>query len=345
MVSIAKIAQLFRNFHSQNFHSHSSNSSHSSNMSLSGVILFVSTLSRACSASIKYVTDNSIPVQIVKLDTTEARSRAANGKYFQVKSVPTMMVNYDDGNMEVFIGNDKIIPVLSSISGISRSSNNRFAGGGGNTNINYSRPPMEHNMYGPPSAGVKPSKPVYAARPTISRGNIPIIEHDSESDREDEEFRNQYSEQEPKSSHKMGIHKIPILDNGESDEENDTNLQTEMYQEDEELEVPTKKVSKDKSPSKSKSKKAKGKNPKSKAKKKKPPVVFEDNEQDKEIEVEYIDEREMERDMEETITRGGASSKKMKNSRMQGLIDRAKNMEQERLNSLGYNEADLPHYQ
>jgi len=270
-------------------------------MSLSSVVLFVASLSKTCGVTVKYAMQHSIPVQIVKLDTTEARNRAANGRYFQVKMVPTMIVNYDDGNMEVFIGNDKILPVLSSLSRIKTQK------------ANESMTPLDmgdrSNMYGPSVDGpsMRPSKPVYAARPTISRGNIPIIEHDSDSDESNGRVEPsiEYSDEE----------EIP------------------------ELERPAAKA---KTKAKAKISKTKSK---SKSKKKKPPIIFTEDEddQDREIEVEYIDEASSVQVQEET-TRGGASSKKMKNSRMQGLIDTAKNMEQERLASLGYNEADLPHY-
>ena len=76
-------------------------------------------------------------------------------------------------------------------------------------------------------------------------------------------------------------------------------------------------------------------------KKKKPPVQFE--EEPEEVEVEYIEEPP------KPSSRAGAkvnsNPKAKKNpSRMTGVIDKAKQMEQDRKNSLGYREEDLPHY-
>jgi len=48
-------------------------------------------------------------VKVVRLDTKEARNRAMNGKNFQIKTVPALMILYEDGNMQLFVGREKIM--------------------------------------------------------------------------------------------------------------------------------------------------------------------------------------------------------------------------------------------
>jgi hypothetical protein len=347
-------------------------------MSLSDTVLFISTLSKECGTSLKYITNNGLPVQIVRLDTTEARNKAANGKYFQVRMVPTMVMIYDDGNMEVFIGNDKILPILSSMLASSTTVTGGTTGNGGggwSPNPAYGALARDGgiNMYGPSSNGVKPSKPVYAARPTQARDGttsnqggysedrrreIPVIEDDS-----GEETEIPIRREPPRKE----VFRAPrVIEDNESFEDVPPRTSSKGVKGAKGSKM-VRATPKSKS---AKSSKGKGKN---KSKKKKPPVVFEDvplaektsssrlganedgplpshgartlsshlDEQDQEIEIEYSSG---ERPVQSGESSRGVSSKKMKNSRMQGLIDRAKMMEQERLDSLGYNEADLPHY-
>ena len=79
-------------------------------MSVADVYLFCSTVSPACLPCFQFLKGNRSPIKVVRLDTKEARDRARNGKDFQIKSVPTLMVLYDDGNMQLFIGQQKVMP-------------------------------------------------------------------------------------------------------------------------------------------------------------------------------------------------------------------------------------------
>lgn len=326
-------------------------------MALPGVVIFVSTASRECGVSLKYIKENSIKAQVVRLDTREARDRAANGKYFQVKMVPTMIVNYEDGNMEIFIGNNKIIPVLNAIF---RPPSRDGSGGFGMSPLTRGG---GSNMYSQMDE-IVPTKPVYAARPTISRAGLggpggPVVAEVID-DFEGAPLGDYPSRGEPKGDHRG--------EDDFSDEEREDDRPTfrrgpqprsekrtpnrfqEVEEEDDEI-PPAPKMRKrntaidgDSTPKRTGKSKSKSKAKKSKGTKKKPPVIFEEDAH-AEIEVEYLeDPSHPEEDFSNTSSKGGASSKKMKNSRMQGLIDVAKNMEQERLASLGYNEADLPHY-
>lgn len=80
---------------------------------MSKVILFVSSTSIACRNVIGLVTNNNLPINIVRLDTAEDRASAANGKYFQIRAVPSMVVSNNAGSIQVFVGNDKIAAWIS----------------------------------------------------------------------------------------------------------------------------------------------------------------------------------------------------------------------------------------
>jgi hypothetical protein len=318
-------------------------------MALSNIILFVSTLSKECNTSLKYIKNSPVPIQIVRLDTAETRNRAANGKYFQVRMVPTMVIHYKDGNMEVFIGNTKIIPILSSMLQDPTSRSEGSPGqetmplsfyGASSPNIGTLTGIHPVNMYGTStngtnmynSVGTKPSKPVYIARstpisPNGEKHNSPqIIDYDYPLGKP-----NHFNviEDDPKSFVSRYDDTKDFVSRYDDPNEEDSLDIHPVYDEPEEIVV----VKKPKTKSKKKGKK-------------KPPVVFEEDLDDFGS---LDDDPNVEIEIEERLPRnvgnkGGASSKKMKNSRMQGLIDKAKNLEQERQSSLGYDEADLPHY-
>jgi len=77
-------------------------------MSLQHLILFCSTTSRACEPCIKFVYHHHLPVQIVRLDSQEARTRALRGKYFQIQVVPTLVVIREGGDLQLFAGQQKV---------------------------------------------------------------------------------------------------------------------------------------------------------------------------------------------------------------------------------------------
>ena len=66
-------------------------------------------MSRACVPCIQFIQQYNIPVKIVRLDTVETRKAALNGKHFQIKNVPTLLVSYQDGNLQFFAGQEKVI--------------------------------------------------------------------------------------------------------------------------------------------------------------------------------------------------------------------------------------------
>lgn len=84
-------------------------------MSVQDVVLFVSSTSGACTPVLKFIGKNQIPVGIVRLDSPEDRQIAATGKYFQIVNVPTLLVIYDDGNLQLFVGQEKIITWFQQI--------------------------------------------------------------------------------------------------------------------------------------------------------------------------------------------------------------------------------------
>lgn len=90
-------------------------------MSVQRLILFCSTTSRACVPCIKFAYQNKLPVEIVRLDTQEARERVRHGRYFQIQVVPTLVVIRTGGKLQLFAGQEKVMSWFHSIISASRS--------------------------------------------------------------------------------------------------------------------------------------------------------------------------------------------------------------------------------
>jgi hypothetical protein len=84
-------------------------------MSVSEAILFIASNSRACLPTLSLIEHTGLPVEIVRLDTSQSRQIAMTGKYFQIRAVPTLVVVYSDGNLQLFVGAPKINQWLSMI--------------------------------------------------------------------------------------------------------------------------------------------------------------------------------------------------------------------------------------
>lgn len=266
-------------------------------MSISEATLFVASNSKASVPCIQFVSSHGIPVQIVRLDSIEARTVAANGKYFQITSVPTMVIMYQDGNTQLFLGAPKITQWLTSM--LKSSAKERHVG--------------PQNMYGPVSTAHPLGK---ARRPVIDTGDdMPIPIGEDEGD--DEDYANL---DEPPSPPRRTPKKSPVII-----EEDDP--------EDEPEEAPRPPP---------KARKGKGKAPvlKGRAKgKSRRKQVAEEEEEDEDDPM--VVRRRM---AKEKLNRAAAAKSKPLSSRMKDVYSMAKQMEEERLGSLGYKEEDLPHY-
>nr|QBK86662.1 MAG: inactivated thioredoxin/glutaredoxin [Marseillevirus LCMAC102] len=84
-------------------------------MSINDVILFVSSTSPASAPCIQFVQSYQLPVRFVRLDTIADREAARNGKYFQITVVPTLLVTYSDANVQLFVGQEKILMWLKQV--------------------------------------------------------------------------------------------------------------------------------------------------------------------------------------------------------------------------------------
>ena len=78
-------------------------------MSVVDIILFVASSSKICEALLKFIKTSEIPARIVRLDSEEIRKAVCNGKYFKITVVPTMVVVYEDDNIQLYEGMEKIV--------------------------------------------------------------------------------------------------------------------------------------------------------------------------------------------------------------------------------------------
>lgn len=84
-------------------------------MSVQDVILFVSSTSEKCGNVVGYIRQNNMPVRLVRLDTVADRIAAANGPHVQIHTVPSLLIIYEDSNIQLYVGQDKILEWLQSI--------------------------------------------------------------------------------------------------------------------------------------------------------------------------------------------------------------------------------------
>lgn len=77
------------------------------------LLLFISSASSASKPCIQFIYNSRIPVEIIRLDTAEARKCASQGR-LQITCVPSLVVIYQDGNTQLFVGQDKIIYWLTN---------------------------------------------------------------------------------------------------------------------------------------------------------------------------------------------------------------------------------------
>ena len=78
------------------------------------IVLFISTTSRVSVECANVVSQNNLPVKIVRLDSAEIR-KLVNSGTVRITVVPTLMVTFEDGTVEMFQGQDKVMGSLSSI--------------------------------------------------------------------------------------------------------------------------------------------------------------------------------------------------------------------------------------
>jgi len=81
------------------------------------ILLFVSSSSQACKPVVNYISSRHLPIKIIRLDSTDSREAAANGSHFQIHVVPSLVVIGNDGNVQMFTGAPKIMQWLDMVTG------------------------------------------------------------------------------------------------------------------------------------------------------------------------------------------------------------------------------------
>ncbi len=273
--------------------------------SISEAILFVASNSVESGKCLQFITQQRIPMNVVRLDTAEARRTAANGKFFQIVNVPTMVIVYEDGNTQLFLGTPKIVQWINAArtSATKRQSDPR-------TNI-----PSQPNMYGP----------ISTLYPTPRRSNgdrggsaQELQELPFEDDPPEE---HEYSEEDEFQEPSRRSYKKPtvVVDNYPSD---DSSGEGERVARGASTASTVKRGGTKKGKSKSKPKSRK-------------PKVEDDEPQ----------EVKAKRNLAKEKLNHAASSKSAPlKSKMKDIYNTAKRMEEDRQDSLGYKEEDLPHY-
>lgn len=271
--------------------------------------MFIASNSKASFPCMQFVSKNKIPIQIVRLDTEQAREAAANGKFFQITSVPTMAVFYEDGNVQLFAGSQKIIQWLTAMMKAKSSAPRE----------DHRPPPREEtNMYGPSNGGARRSLVSPVRKHTVDEG------HDLDDTPRTRPVQRKAPQYIPEDDAPPEV----VI-------EEDLVEENEIEQEEEPEPAPVRR-----SRPKPKSKKL----PKSEDKPKRKPrakKVVEQEEDDLEFLDDETDPRKIAR---EKLNAVASEKSKPKPSRMKNLYNLAKQMEQDRDSSLGYKEEDLPRF-
>lgn len=84
-------------------------------MSVSEVVLFICSNSHACAPCVQAVQYLRLPIKIVRLDHKKMRDAVSKGKYFKVNDVPTLLVVYNDGNIQLFVGREKVMSWIDQL--------------------------------------------------------------------------------------------------------------------------------------------------------------------------------------------------------------------------------------
>ena len=268
-----------------------------------------------------FVIQNKLPIQFVRLDTEESRHVASTGKFFQITSVPTMAVFYEDGNTQLFTGTQKIIQWLTAmIKASTAASQSRGSAAA------QAEPP---NMYGPSNGGARRS-----LVPLVQKPRKPQIDEGEDMNMEDDDdaIAPPQMRAAPRQPPRAAPRRIPtpvVEEDDGGDEEEPDEIEID--------DAPAPPVPKVRKPRAKSSKKA----PKPRKSRAKPKPVDEDDE------VELVDadaDADPRRQAREKLNAVATAKSKPSPSRMKNLYAAAKQMEQDRDASLGYNEAELPHF-
>lgn len=82
-------------------------------------VLFVASKSKYSIQCMNHLRGKRLPFNLipVRLDSKEIRSKVEKSSpYVSIKMVPTLLIEYDDGNTQLFIGIEKILRFISSVS-------------------------------------------------------------------------------------------------------------------------------------------------------------------------------------------------------------------------------------
>lgn len=75
---------------------------------ISEIILFTSELSAQSRICVNLRNEYDLPIKVIRLDTEEARRKAKYNKKISITKVPTLAVIFDDDDIKIYIGAEKI---------------------------------------------------------------------------------------------------------------------------------------------------------------------------------------------------------------------------------------------
>ena len=126
---------------------------------ITDVALFYSKFSKPCVSCVEYVQTRNLPVELISLDTVESRDVASKGKV-QIRNVPSLVIKYDNGEVQLYIGVQKILGWLEAA-------------------LQKSHPPPIDNYVQPPEKKKKnPKRKHYKVDPPPNSVELVLIDDD-----------------------------------------------------------------------------------------------------------------------------------------------------------------------
>ena len=112
------------------------------------VVLFSSKYSQPCSTCESFIQQRKFPIEIIRLDTHTDREIAINSATIPIRNVPSLIVSYGTGDVQVFVGEQKIVGWLTALVNNRNPNNTNNQNNTSNTSNDHEQQKPRNNSEG-----------------------------------------------------------------------------------------------------------------------------------------------------------------------------------------------------